>query len=139
MIFGYPNTDEANLDLINYLYYHNDIRIYNLELELKGNYTFANLNLLFNDDINNTLKTSFKYFDKVIKGFNNDDVVLAGVESRTSSSVRIIRDDNMESNIEGIYPWGEGAGYAGGITTSAVDGIKVSEKIMQIYKDVIDE
>ena len=42
MIFGYPNTDEANLDLINYLYYHNDIKIYNLELELKGNYTFEN-------------------------------------------------------------------------------------------------
>ena len=80
-----------------------------------------------------------KDFDKKIKGFANDDTIMAAIEARTSSPIRIIRDDNMESNIEGIYPCGEGAGYAGGITTSAVDGIKVSEKIMQIYKEVIDE
>ena len=71
-----------------------------------------------------------------IKGFNNDDTLLAGIEARTSSPIRINRDDYMESNIKGIYPAGEGAGYAGGITTSAVDGIKVSEMILSIYKEL---
>ena len=74
------------------------------------------------------------YFDKKIHGFGNDDSILAGVESRTSSPVRIERDENFVSNILGIYPAGEGAGYSGGITTSAVDGIKVAEKIIQRYK-----
>ena len=59
----------------------------------------------------------------------NDDTVIAAVEARTSSPIRIIRDDNFESNIKGIYPIGEGAGYAGGITSAAVDGIKTFEKI----------
>ena len=61
---------------------------------------------------------------------------MAAIEARTSSPIRIVRDDNMESNIKGIYPAGEGAGYAGGITTAAVDGIKVSEEILSIYKEV---
>ena len=64
-----------------------------------------------------------------------DDAILAGIESRTSSPVRIPRDENYESIIKGIYPCGEGAGYAGGITTSAIDGIKVAE---QIIKKVIE-
>ena len=61
------------------------------------------------------------------------DAILLGVESRTSSPVVIIRDDNQESNIKGLYPCGEGAGYAGGITTSAIDGVKVAENIAKIY------
>ena len=62
---------------------------------------------------------------------------MCGVESRTSSPIRINRDDNFESNIKGIYPIGEGSGYAGGITTSAIDGLKVVEKIVSKYKGVI--
>jgi len=58
---------------------------------------------------------------------------LFGVESRTSSPIRILRDDKFVSNIIGIYPCGEGAGYAGGITSSAIDGIKVAEKIAELY------
>jgi hypothetical protein len=95
----------------------------------KGNYTFANLNELFENNINNNIKEAFINFDKKIKGFNNDDAILAGIESRTSSPVKIIRDENLESNIKGIYPCGEGAGYAGGITSAAIDGIKVAEAI----------
>jgi hypothetical protein len=57
-----------------------------------------------------------------------------GIESRTSSPIRIIRNDTLESNIKGIYPIGEGAGYAGGITSAAIDGIKVAEEIGKIYK-----
>ena len=100
----------------------------------KGNYNFADLNLIFPDYVNEALKESMDYFDKKIHGFGNDDSILAGVESRTSSPVRIERDEDFVSNILGIYPAGEGAGYSGGITTSAVDGIKVAEKIIQRYK-----
>ena len=97
----------------------------------KGGYNFANINNVFPDYINNSLKEGIDYFNTKIKGFNNDDVIIAAVEARTSSPVRIIRDDDLESNIKGIYPCGEGAGYAGGITSAAIDGIKVAEKIIK--------
>ena len=57
-----------------------------------------------------------------------------GMETRTSSPVRMIRNENLESNIRGMYPCGEGAGYAGGITSAAIDGIKVAEAIVKKYK-----
>ena len=65
-------------------------------------------------------------FGRRIEGFDRDDTILYGVESRTSSPVRIIRDEKYASNIKGLYPCGEGAGYAGGIVSAAVDGIKVA-------------
>ena len=101
----------------------------------KGKYTFANLNEIFPFYINEALKEGISAFDKKIKGFASDDVILAGVESRTSSAVRMIRGDDFVSSIYGIYPAGEGAGYSGGITTSAVDGIKVAEKIIEKYSN----
>ena len=97
---------------------------------LKGSYTLSNLNEIFPDYINKSLKEGIDYFNTKINGFNNDDVLLAGVESRTSSPIRILRDETFNSNIKNIYPCGEGAGYAGGITTSCIDGIKTAEKIM---------
>lgn len=100
----------------------------------KGRYSFANLNYLYPEYINKALKEGFINFGNKIKGFDNEDVVIAGIESRTSSPVRIIRNDEFVSNIDGIYPCGEGAGYAGGITTSAIDGIKVAEAIINKYK-----
>ena len=71
-----------------------------------------------------------------IKGFDNEDAILAAVESRTSSPIRIIRDETFEANISGVYPCGEGAGYAGGITSAAMDGIKVAEAIGRRYKSI---
>ena len=100
---------------------------------IKGKYTFSNLNLLFDSSINKSICDAFNYFNTKIKGFNDDDVVLAGVESRTSSPIKIIRDDNYECNVSGVYPAGEGAGYAGGIVSAAVDGIKVFESIVSKY------
>lgn len=97
---------------------------------MKGNFCFSNLNDIFPSFITNSLKEGIDYFDKKIKGFASDGTILSGVESRTSSPIRIIRDDRLMSNIYGIYPCGEGAGYAGGITTSAVDGLKVAESIL---------
>jgi hypothetical protein len=77
-----------------------------------------------------------EYFGTKIKGFSNDDVILSGIESRTSSPIRIIRDEKFESNVKGIYPGGEGAGYSGGITTSALDGIKIAHRIIEEYKEL---
>jgi len=100
----------------------------------KGDYSFANLNELFPEEISKSLKEGIDYFDTKLKGFNRGDSIVAGVESRTSSPVRIERCENLESSIFGIYPCGEGAGYAGGITTSAMDGVKVFLEIIKKYK-----
>ena len=101
---------------------------------IKGNYMFANLREIFPDYINNNIISAIEDFNKKIKGFSDDNVLLLGVESRTSSSIKIKRDTNYLSNILGIYPAGEGAGYSGGITTSAIDGILVFEAIASMYK-----
>ena len=101
----------------------------------KGKYSFANLNEIFPYYINEAIKEAMDDFDNKIKGFGNPDTILAGIESRTSSAVRMERGDSFESNIKGIYPAGEGAGYSGGITTSAIDGIKVAEKIIEKYSN----
>ena len=95
----------------------------------KGDYSFANLNEIFSDEINNDIKDAMQYFGTKIVGFDKDDTILAAVESRTSSPLKILRNDNYQSNIAGIYPCGEGAGYAGGITSAAIDGIKVAEMV----------
>ena len=100
----------------------------------KGNYKLANLNNIFPNYIVESLKEGIYAFDKKIKGYASNDAVLSAIESRTSSPVRILRDDYLESNIHGIYPAGEGAGYAGGITSSAVDGIRIAEAIMNKYR-----
>lgn len=86
--------------------------------------TFYNLNNIFPAFVNITMKNAFLHFDKQIHGFANPDTLLTGVETRSSSPVRIIRNENLMSNVEGIYPCGEGAGYAGGIMSASVDGIK---------------
>lgn len=94
--------------------------------------TECDMSTLFNKDIYNMLRLGLQVFDKKIKGFSSATGVLTGVESRTSSPVRILRNDEMQSvNIEGLYPAGEGAGYAGGIVSACVDGLKIAEKIAE--------
>ena len=98
----------------------------------KGKTEFANLRDILPDYIIQSLILGMKDFGGKIKGFDREDAVMLGVESRTSSPLRIVRDnDTFESNIRGIYPIGEGAGYAGGITSAAVDGVKAAEKIIE--------
>lgn len=70
-------------------------------------------------------------FDKKLKGFADPDSILTGVETRSSSPVKIVRDENFVSNIKGIYPCGEGAGYAGGIMSASVDGMKCAISILK--------
>ena len=105
---------------------------------MKGNYTFANLNEILPKEISQSLQEALPYFGTKMKGFDQKDAILAAVESRTSSPVRIVRNDRLESNISGIYPCGEGAGYAGGITSSAIDGIKVVEAILEKYQPFLN-
>lgn len=93
--------------------------------------TLSDLHDVLPDFITKTMEEGLIYFDKKIKGFATSDAVLTGVETRSSSPVKIIRNEKFESNIEGIYPCGEGAGYAGGIVTSAVDGIKCAIAICE--------
>lgn len=101
---------------------------------IKGNYSLSNLRMCLPDYITDTLIEGIHAFDRIIPGFHDEEAVLSGVETRTSSPLRIHRDEKFESNIQGIYPCGEGAGYAGGITSAAIDGIKVFEAIANRYK-----
>lgn len=104
--------------------------------EIKPSYrpgvSFTNLNDIFPEFVSRTMKEGILYFDKKLKGFANPDAIMTGVETRSSSPVRIPRDENLEANVKGIYPCGEGAGYAGGIMTAAMDGIKVAKKILEM-------
>ena len=93
--------------------------------------TKSNLNDILPKFVSKTLKEGIEYFDTKIKGFANPDAILTGVETRSSSPVRILRDEKLMSNIKGIYPCGEGAGYAGGIMTAAVDGIRCAIAILE--------
>lgn len=101
---------------------------------MKGKYTFSNLNEILPEYITEALKEAIPVFDKKIPGYASDDAILSAIESRTSSPVRIPRGETGQSNIKGLFPCGEGSGYAGGITTAAMDGIKTAEFIAKIYK-----
>jgi len=112
----------------------------NCSEELKGinptyrpGVTLASLRDCLPEYVIESLKEALPLFDRKIKGFSNREAILTGIETRSSSPVRILRNDNFETNISGIYPIGEGAGYAGGITSSAVDGILLAEKIIEKY------
>ena len=97
----------------------------------KGSYSLGNSNNIFPEFINESLKEAIEYFNTKIEGYSNPDAILLGVESRTSSPVRIPRDENGLSKIKGLYPCGEGCGYAGGITTAAIDGLKTAENLVK--------
>ena len=101
----------------------------------KGAYKLSNLNNVLPDFVIESIKEALPVFGKKIKGFDKDDTIILGVETRTSSPLVIVRDKDMTSSVKGLYPAGEGAGYAGGITTSAIDGIKVAEKIIAKYNN----
>jgi hypothetical protein len=97
---------------------------------IKGGYEFTNLRGLLPDECEKSFIEAFGKFDKTIKGFADRGTVLSGIESRTSSPVRINRGEDLQSpSVKGLYPCGEGAGYAGGITSAAMDGIVVAERI----------
>ena len=94
---------------------------------------YTNLRAFMPEKITNTIAKALPAFGKKIKGFDMDSAILTAPETRSSSPVRIIRNETYESSIPGIYPCGEGAGYAGGIMSAAVDGMKVAEAIIRKY------
>ena len=98
----------------------------------KGLTSFGNLRNCLPEPVSEAISEGMQYFDTKIKGFNREDTILCGIEARTSSPLRIERDQGFESNIKGIYPCGEGAGFAGGITSAAMDGIKVAQALVTV-------
>ena len=101
--------------------------------QIKGEMAFANLQEVLPAPLVDALIEGIERFGRVIPGFNREDALLAGVESRTSSPVRILRDKQLESSVLGLFPCGEGAGYAGGITSASMDGVRVAEEIARRF------
>lgn len=111
-----------------------DLKLGDVKPSYTGETKLVNLNRCLPKYVTNTLKASVSEFSKKMSCFSREDAVLTGVETRTSSPIRILRDSNFEAlGIDGVYPCGEGAGYAGGIMSAAVDGIKIAKKIIKKY------
>jgi len=100
---------------------------------LKGLYQETDITHILPSALNKAFAEGMEEMDRKMHGFASGEAWLCGVESRTSSPVRICRDASLQSNIKGIYPCGEGAGYAGGITSAAMDGIRVAQEIGALY------
>lgn len=103
----------------------------------KGMDVFADLNYCLPDFVCESLVEGIENFGLKIRDFNRPDALMCGIEARTSSPLRMVRDDTLQSSIAGIIPCGEGAGYAGGITSAAMDGIRAAEAVAAIYKPLI--
>lgn len=101
--------------------------------QIKGQWKFAEVHDIMPESLNRAFVEGMEQFERIIPGYAQDSVLLSGVESRTSSPVRITRGGNGQSVISGLYPCGEGAGYAGGIMSAAMDGIKIAEHIAREY------
>jgi uncharacterized FAD-dependent dehydrogenase len=102
--------------------------------QMKGTYQFSDVNEILPYEYNAAIAESISQFGRKIKGFDRPDAILSGIESRTSSPVRILRGEHFQGSVLGVYPCGEGAGYAGGITSAAMDGIKAAEAVAGGWK-----
>ena len=96
----------------------------------RGETVFANLRGLMSEEMEQSFMLGMEHFARVIPNFDRKDAILSGMETRTSSPVRILRDDTGQSVVRGLYPCGEGAGYAGGIMSAAIDGLKSASAVM---------
>ena len=104
---------------------------YPANLCIRGQWAPAPLHELFPEETANRIAAGIRDFDRKIHGFAGEEAYVMGLESRTSSPVRILRSDSCESEVRGLFPCGEGAGYAGGIMSAAMDGIRVAEHVAQ--------
>ena len=102
----------------------------NPDKAIKGKYTYTDITDIYPDFLYKAFCEAMIDYDNIIKGYASVNPLLAGAETRSSSPVKILRNENFESSIKGIYPCGEGAGYAGGIVSAAIDGMKVAESII---------
>lgn len=108
--------------------------IFSGDIPLKGEYLTSDLTTILPQELNEAFVDGMEAFEKKIRGFASSEAIMAGVESRTSSPVRIHRDETGQSEVRGLYPCGEGAGYAGGITSAAMDGIRIAEAIRREFQ-----
>ena len=108
-----------------------DVSPNGIEPQIRGMWKYASLQGILPKALEEDVTEAFPAFGRMIEGFDDGDALLAGVESRTSSPIRIMRDANGHSSLLGLYPCGEGAGYAGGITSAAMDGIRTAERVLQ--------
>lgn len=99
----------------------------------KPSVKLADLSKCLPDFVTESLKLALPEFNKKVKGFADDENLLIGVESRSSAPVQIVRDENTMTKTVGLFVCGEGAGYAGGITSSAADGLKCGEAVIDFY------
>ena len=100
---------------------------------IKGQYVFADLTNVLPEEMTRAFLEGMEQFSHKIKGFADGDTLISAVESRTSSPVRILRDETYQGSLKGVYPCGEGAGYAGGILSAAMDGLRIAETIRKQY------
>ena len=111
-----------------------------MEPMTKGGYRYTDLTAVLPDFIGQTIREALPEFERKLPGFTRPDAIVCAIESRTSSPVRILRDsDSLQSSFAGLYPCGEGAGYAGGITSAAIDGLRCADKIICEVLDTIDK
>ncbi|NLS84199.1 MAG: hypothetical protein GXZ14_01095 [Ruminococcaceae bacterium] len=97
--------------------------------------TACDMNKLFPDELSSALRAGLSSFGTKLRGYTADDAIITGIETRTSSPARLLRTEALESvDVNGIYPCGEGAGYAGGIMSAAADGVRVAQQIAQTFK-----
>ena len=107
---------------------------------IKGSFTFANLQNILPEFVSEAILEAMPDFAAKIKDYDRPDTVMSAIESRSSSPVQIVRNESyMSTDCHGIFPAGEGAGYAGGITSAAADGIKVHESVTEYLIDTLIE
>ncbi len=114
-----------------------EFKITKVKPTVKPDYAFCDFSDIFPQFVTESLKLGIKEFGKKIKGFDDESAILTAPETRSSAPVRILRNEKYESNLIGVFPCGEGAGYAGGIVSAAVDGMVVAEEIIdRLNKDL---
>lgn len=113
-----------------------DEKMTKVQSSYKPSITFADLSKCLPKFATESLKEALPLLDKKVKGFADDDNLLIGVETRSSAPVQIVRDENLTNGIVGLYSAGEGAGFAGGITSSGADGVKIAEKVVEFLTKV---
>ncbi len=98
---------------------------------MKGGFALGHVREILPPEVGDASAEGMVAFGRKISGYDRKDAILSGIESRTSSPVRILRNESLQGNIRGLYPCGEGAGYAGGLTSAAMDGIRVAEMVIE--------
>ena len=130
------NNGKVPVDTVGHFVFDRKFEITKVKPTVKPEYALGDFGKIFPEFVTESLKEGIKEFGKKISGFDAHWAVLTAPETRSSAPVRILRNENLQcEDFAGIFPCGEGAGYAGGIMSAAVDGMTVAEEIIKLYKD----